>query len=131
MVIAASLPLVCTGCVERYITITSQPAGALVYLNDDEAGRTPLTVPFTFYGTYDVRLEADGYKPLWTKQRAKAPWWDTIGVDLVAEAVPNAESHIQWHFDMELQGPVEEAALVDRSRQMRALADADESADSD
>lgn len=124
--IALSLPLLCTGCIERYITITSQPDGALVYLNDDEVGRTPLTVPFTFYGTYDVRLEADGYKPLWTKQGAQAPWWDTIGVDLIAEAVPNAESHVKWHFTMELQGPVVESALVDRARQMRALVHADD-----
>lgn len=123
---ALSLTLVCTGCVERYISITSQPSGALVYLNDDEVGRTPLTVPFTFYGTYDVRLEADGYKPLWTKQPAQAPWWDTVGIDLFAEVVPNAKSHVKWHFEMELQGAIKEAALVDRARQMRALVNADD-----
>jgi hypothetical protein len=45
------------GCVERTISITSEPEGALVYLNDEEVGRTPVSVPFTFYGVYDVRLE--------------------------------------------------------------------------
>ncbi len=49
-----------TGCVERLITVKSTPAGALVYLNDEEVGRTPVTVPFKFYGTYDVRLEHEG-----------------------------------------------------------------------
>ena len=56
--VAATLSL--TGCIERLITVTSQPAGALVYLNDEEVGRTPVTVPFRFYGVYDVRLEHEG-----------------------------------------------------------------------
>ena len=51
-----------TGCIERTISITSEPSGALVHLNDDEVGRTPLTVPFTFYGVYDVRVE---HEPVW------------------------------------------------------------------
>lgn len=54
------LPTLLTGCLERTITITSQPTGALVHLNDREVGRTPVVVPFTFYGTYTVRLEHDG-----------------------------------------------------------------------
>ena len=52
----------CAGCVERLITVTSQPSGSLVYLNDEEVGRTPVTVPFTFYGVYDVRVE---HEPVW------------------------------------------------------------------
>jgi len=53
-------PLAMVGCIERTITITSDPSGALVHLNDEEVGRTPVVVPFTFYGTYTVRLEHDG-----------------------------------------------------------------------
>lgn len=49
-----------TGCVERLITVHSTPAGALVYLNDEEVGRTPVSVPFKYYGTYDVRIEHEG-----------------------------------------------------------------------
>ena len=80
------------GCVQRTITITSQPEGALVHLNDEEIGRTPVTVPFTFYGIYDVRLEADGHQPMWTQQKAVAPWWELPGVDLMAEAVPRGKA---------------------------------------
>jgi hypothetical protein len=88
------------GCVEREITITSEPDGALVHLNDQEVGRTPVDVPFTFYGTYDVRLEKQGYEPLWTEKQAKAPWWEYPGPDLVAEAVPGARSNPTWHFQL-------------------------------
>ncbi|MCX5658949.1 MAG: PEGA domain-containing protein [Planctomycetota bacterium] len=108
------------GCVERTITITSEPDGALVYLNDEEVGRTPLTVPFLYYGVYDVRLEHEGFAPLWTKHEAKSPWWETPGPDLVAEAVPQNKSKFNWHFELTPLGPLDTEALVDRARQLRA-----------
>ncbi len=114
--------LLLAGCVQRTISITSQPAGALVYLNDDEVGRTPLRVPFTFYGTYDVRLEADGHRPLWVKQAATPPLWEYPGPDLFAEAVPGAKVELQWHFDLEPLPPVEERdadALAGRAAELR------------
>ncbi|MFB3120043.1 MAG: PEGA domain-containing protein [Stenotrophomonas maltophilia] len=40
--------------------ITSEPPGALVWLNDREIGRTPVDVDFEFYGRYDVRLHLPG-----------------------------------------------------------------------
>lgn len=118
-----------TGCVQRQITITSDPPGALVYLNDEEVGRTPLTVPFTFYGTYDVRLEADGYEPLWTSQKAKAPWWEAPGPDLVAEMVPNNKVQLDWHFTMQpaVAADGQDVDLLkDRARQLRALNEREE-----
>lgn len=50
---------VITGCVQRTISITSSPSAALVMLNDEEIGRTPVSVPYRFYGVYDVRIERD------------------------------------------------------------------------
>jgi PEGA domain-containing protein len=95
----------------------------LVYLNDQEVGRTPVTVPFTFYGVYDVRMEAEGYHPLWTKQKAEAPWWETPGIDLFAEAVPHNKADLYWHFKMDEQPPPQDVdvdLLVDHARQLRA-----------
>jgi hypothetical protein len=115
--------LLSVGCIQRTISITSEPSGALVYLNDEEVGRTPVVVPFTFYGVYDVRMEADGYHPLWTQQKAKAPWWETPGVDLIAEAVPRGKAELHWHFTMNEQPPAEEVdvdLLLDHAKQLRA-----------
>jgi len=112
------------GCVQRTISVTSQPTGALVYLNDEEVGRTPVTVPFRYYGTYDVRLEAEGHDPLWTQAQAKAPWWEYPGPDLLAEAVPKGKSQIAWHFEMKPAAPaeaVDPAVLRAHATQMRAL----------
>ncbi|MFK7788704.1 MAG: PEGA domain-containing protein [Phycisphaeraceae bacterium] len=101
------------GCVERRLMITSEPAGALVYLNDQEVGRTPLEVPFTWYGTYDVRLEREGYTTLQTEQLAERPWWEAPGPDLFAEAIPNKSVEIAWHLKMQ---PAVPASEVDPQR---------------
>lgn len=108
------------GCVERTIKITSEPEGALVYLNDEEVGRTPVAVPFTFYGTYDVRLEAEGFEPLSTQQRAVAPWWEAPGPDLFAETVPHNKVDLNWHFDMKPKGEATPDLLIEHAKQMRA-----------
>ena len=111
------------GCVQRTLTIHSEPPGALVFLNDEEVGRTPLTVPFTWYGVYDVRMEKDGYLPLWTTAEAKAPLWDVPGPDLVAEAIPNTRSEIHWNFELEKRVPISEYdtdALIQRAKDLRA-----------
>jgi hypothetical protein len=97
-----------TGCVRRDLTVTSDPPGALVFLNDTEAGRTPLTRPFTFYGTYDVRLRKEGYKTLKTKSLVLAPWWQWVPIDLVAELFPVTD-HQTKHFVMELDPEAEVA----------------------
>src|SRR5688500_18580755 len=54
------------GCVVREMVIDSEPRGALVYLNDQEIGRTPLTKEFTWYGTYDAVVRLEGYETLKT-----------------------------------------------------------------
>jgi len=109
------------GCVQRTISVTSDPPGALVYLNDEEVGRTPLSVPFTYYGHYNVRLEQDGYQPLAEVRKAKAPWWEAPGPDLLAEMIPNNRVEIGWHFNMQLMPAVHSDRVVDRASQMRAL----------
>ena len=48
------------GCVERELVVESDPDGALVYMNDQELGRTPIRRDFQWYGTYDVVVVAPG-----------------------------------------------------------------------
>lgn len=108
------------GCVQRTIKVTSTPSGALVHLNDQEVGRTPLSVPYKYYGVYDVRLELDGYEPLWTKEKAKAPWWELPGPDLIAEAISDAHVIQEWHFDMNTKGVIDDADVVKRAEELRA-----------
>lgn len=107
------------GCVRRTITITSEPEGALCWLNGREVGRTPVTVDFLFYGKYDVQLTHEGYEPLLTFGDAKSPLWDTLPIDLATELWPG-ETHadIRWHFVMKTR-TTDRDALIDRAKQLR------------
>jgi len=108
------------GCVERTITITSDPPGALVHLNDVEIGRTPCSTRFLHYGTYDLRVTKDGYEPWIGARTARAPLHDLPGPDLVAEVLPlRFENTVTWHVELD---PVDaqREGLVDRARDLRA-----------
>jgi hypothetical protein len=78
------------GCVQRTLSITSEPPGAVVTVNNREIGRTPLKTDFEQYGWYDVQLRREGYETLKVSQPLHAPWWGYPPFDLLAEAMP-------WH----------------------------------
>lgn len=104
-----------SGCLERTIHVTSDPPGALVWLNDVEVGRTPLETDFTFYGEYAVRVRKEGYEPIMTTRLAKMPAYEWPVVDLVSEAIPQKITNdIRWHFDLQ---PAAERADVDAARE--------------
>ena len=86
--IAIPLLLSPLACVEQELTIESDPPGALVFLNDQELGRTPLKRDFHWYGDYDVRLQLEGYETLKTHKRVTPPLWNWAPFDLVANLIP-------------------------------------------
>ena len=89
-----TLPLLCAGgCVQRTLQVESNPPGALVYLNGEEAGRTPMRKNFVWYGTYDVQLRKEGYHTLTRRTRVWAPWWQWPPIDLLAELLPLEDKH--------------------------------------
>jgi PEGA domain len=123
-----ALPMIVAiaGCLERRVSITSEPPGALVYANDVELGRTPLEADFTYYGDYDVRVELEGFEPLRTRARADTPLYEVPPFDLVATALPvPIETTVRWHFGLEpaleTRGDKErfEAGLIGRAKQLR------------
>ena len=83
-------PLLLCGCVERKLTITSTPSGALVYMNDKEIGRTPIETDFVYYGNYDVQVRKEGYVTIDKPKQINPPWWQIPPIDLLAEFAP-------WH----------------------------------
>lgn len=82
-----AVALLC-GCVQRTLNIDSDPPGALVVMNDQEIGRTPITRDFIWYGTYDVQVRKEGYVSLNKKTRIIAPWWQWPPIDFLAELWP-------------------------------------------
>jgi hypothetical protein len=71
--------------VERLLSIRSEPPGARVYVNGEEAGATPLEHPFAFYGTFDIALRAPGHLSTRRLEPVRPPWYQVFPLDLVAE----------------------------------------------
>ncbi len=98
---ALALLAIAGGCAERRLIITSEPAGATVWVNDTELGRTPVSASFLHYGTYDVRLRLEGYEPVVTSARAETPFYEFVGPDLITEAIPTGVvTEIRWNFNL-------------------------------
>lgn len=83
----AACALTMAGCVERTVTINTEPAGATVILNDQEIGQSPVKVPFTWYGDYEIILRKPGYETVQTNRKIKAPWYQTPFIDVFAECL--------------------------------------------
>ena len=90
-IIVATLLVVClalTGCIRRSLTIRTEPPGALVYVNDQLKGESPLTYDFTWYGWHRVLLRKEGYERLEERQELRAPVHFWIPFDLAMELLP-------------------------------------------
>ena len=74
-----------TGCVQRRMTIRSDPPGALVYVDDYQLGTTPVSHDFVYYGTRKIRLVKDGYETLTVRQPFPMPWYEYFPLDFVSE----------------------------------------------
>ncbi len=119
----AGVCLLCGGCVQRYLTVRSDPPGALVTLNGLEVGRTPMTRSFTWYGNYDVELRKEGYQTLKTHADVKAPWWQWVPIDLLAEMMPFHPTDRQ-SFSYELKPaatqPANPQVMLERADQLKS-----------
>jgi hypothetical protein len=114
--------LLLPGCVEQTLSIDSNPPGALVYLNDQEVGRTPLVRDFKWYGDYDIQVRQEGSQTLQTHQMLAAPVWNWMPFDLVASLLPfTLKDHKTLSYTLKPVDPSKDQAapLVDRAEALR------------
>ena len=77
-----------TGCVERRFNIVTEPPGAMVLVNRQEIGASPITMPSIlseYYGAREFYILKDGYEPLLVRQPIPTPWYGYPGLDFIAE----------------------------------------------
>jgi hypothetical protein len=91
LVAVALATMVIPGCVQRRMTIRSNPPGALVYVDDYQIGTTPVSTDFIYYGTRKIRLVKDGYETLTVRQPFPLPWYQVFPLDFVTENLWPAE----------------------------------------
>jgi hypothetical protein len=101
------------GCVERRFTVTSDPPGAVCFVNGQPVGATPVDVQFVYYGNYDVTLVKEGYETKTVRQKVRAPFYEYYPLDFVSEHV--YPGHIQdvrrFHYQLD-------RAMVPRTDQL-------------
>jgi len=108
------------GCVEREMIITSDPAGALVFVSDREIGRTPVALPFLWYGDYEVRLAREGYETLNTHRNLRAPWYETVPLDLLSAIAPWTYHDRRYlHFELNKSQEISNEELLRRAEELR------------
>ncbi|MHC4289783.1 MAG: PEGA domain-containing protein [Planctomycetota bacterium] len=112
------------GCVERKLTIVTEPSEAVVWLNDEEIGVTPVTVNFNWYGDYGVRIEKSGYEIVNTHRPLERPAHDRFPLDFFAEVLwpGTIEDAYTWTFDLEPYQQASAEELIEQADQMRQTA---------
>lgn len=115
----ASLLLV--GCVERKLTINTEPQGALVVLNDEEIGTSPVTVSFNWYGDYWVRINKQGYETLNTHRELKAPLHDQFPFDFFAQIIYPGRivDSYEWTFELSPKREVSQEELIQNTEELK------------
>lgn len=120
------------GCVERSVTLVSDPPGSLIYLNDVQQGITPCTVPFKWYGDYSVRLRKTQnigtplkpkyvYYYLHTHKNMPRPWFQWYGVDLFASILPiEFKDHQIWAFVAPKVPQLSTQDLIEKANALKA-----------
>jgi hypothetical protein len=112
------------GCVERKLTINTEPTGAIVVLNDEEIGTSPVTTSFEWYGDYNVRISKEGYETLKTHRNLKAPWYDYFPFDFFAGCLnpKRTVDSYQWSFTLApLTEPNREELIRDAQKLKKQL----------
>jgi hypothetical protein len=110
-----------SGCVQRRMTVRTNPPGALLYVDDYEVGTTPCSASFTYYGTRKIRIVKDGYETLTVMQSIPAPWYEYTPFDFVAENFVPGEIRDQRVLDYQLkpQTVAQSEQLVARAEELR------------
>jgi hypothetical protein len=117
LIVALSL----SGCVERKLTINTEPGGAIVVLNDEEIGTSPVTTSFEWYGDYDVRISKEGFQTLKTHRKLKRPWYDWFPFDFFAQIVypKRIVDSYEWSFTLAPQTQPDREELIQDAQKLR------------
>lgn len=124
LLLVLAAPLLAGCAMKRSITIDSNPTGAEIWVNGEkQATTTPVTVPFSQYGYWDVRLEKAGYQSIDTQVRVASQIDGYPVVDLPFEIVGGTK-RFRRTIDMQpLPVGNEETRVQDILRDARALRD--------
>ena len=111
-----------SGCVERTVTIHTEPEEATVFLNDQEVGKSPVKGLFMGWADSDIIFRKEGYQTLKTHRRINAPWYQWPFIDFFAEClVPFTihDNHVLEVFVLEPRQSVDKETLLESAEEPR------------
>lgn len=111
-----------TGCLHRRMTISSDPSGAMVMLEGNEVGYTPVSVDFKYYGTREITLLKDGYETVKVMQKVSIPWYQIVPLDFVSDnLVPfRVTDRHGFHYRMQPRRHVSQEELLNNANNLRS-----------
>ncbi len=120
--VAAVAVVLCCGCVERQLTINTEPQGALITLNDEQIGVSPVTVSFNWYGDYWVRAGKEGFETLETHRELKAPLHDRFPFDFFTNVLYPGRivDRYEWTFELPPRQDLTREQLIERADALRS-----------
>jgi hypothetical protein len=122
-VLGLALALVCgfSGCVERRYVIETDPPGALVLVNGQPLGTTPVDGYFVYYGNYTFTLIKDGYQTQQVNQKIAAPWFEIPPLDFATENLypGKIEDVRRFRYCLEPLVQVRTDELLQKAEEMR------------
>lgn len=121
LVVTLIVSLFFAGCVERKLTINTEPQGALVVLNDEEIGTSPVTVSFEWYGDYNVAIRKEGYETLKTHRKLEGPWYDMFPFDFFAQLIipDRIVDSYEWTFELAPQKQPTREELIHNAQELK------------
>jgi PEGA domain len=110
-----------TGCVRRRLTVRTFPAGAQVFVDNQEIGTTPCSASFLYYGTREIKVVKDGYRTETLFQKIYPPWYQIPPLDFVTENVVPNEIRDERIVDVQLvpEEIVPQQRLLDNAQALR------------
>jgi hypothetical protein len=112
------------GCVRRRLTVRTNPPGAAVYVDKHPIGHTPVSVPFTYYGTRSVEVIRDGYRTEKVMRTLSPPWYQYPPLDFLTETFWPWELRDERIIDIEMipEPIVSSPELMKRAEELRLQA---------
>jgi len=121
LVVIITAVIILSGCVERRLTINTAPQGALVVLNDEEIGESPVTVSFNWYGDYNVRISKAGFETLKTHRKLQGPWYDKFPFDFFAQIFnpKKIQDSYEWMFELSPRVQPTREQLIENAKNLK------------
>lgn len=106
------------------MTFRTNPAGAMVYVDKQPVGLTPVSTGFTYYGTRSIEIVKDGYRTEKFLRKIHAPWYQIPPLDFVSDTLWPFESRDERIIDVQMtpEFDVPEDALIASGEQLRLQA---------